>query len=545
MKRCTIERPPSQKASAITSTGAFEDGYFVKLVQAFSLLPHPCRHAGVNKAILRQHNRHFTSDNSLHNAKVNEMTFTEQRPILHLNFALGVTSIASATSSATQQHKTKLSTFASRTTRTVSPININHHAVDSAAMAGGEKWRKRRAAKQAAAAARPQPRPRNMLISMLAPELQLAVLSHLPVKQIQKCRAVNRYLRDLIDSPENQTICAQPGLARAQKKFTQFRETLVEYDVDAVDELGVPSGFLNALVAYTKLRGIAEESCIAYYVCVSEFSQHWLQQCDKKDALLADNANSNRKNDVCLAARAIHLLHLHHRGVEILRRDQVAGWETTLQQEEYLKLMRMSADQVGAAILQKVADGALDGVSTHKEGNLVDCIAYESPHNFKLRGRLSKLGRQELNIRISFGAETLDEILDEAEARENATDLLAEHEDEATWSKVPTKRALRGHHLSDLESQRPDKRFSLVEEAENRFEMEDDEDYADGWVIRYDDIGNALKKKFGLERFPATLPFDYYVRSARVAAMIKGILRTDKKLSLLERAAMLDRILIW
>lgn len=123
-------------------------------------------------------------------------------------------------------------------------------------MTNTEKRRKRKAArKEPGNPPFKQPKYRQPFIKKLAPELQLAVLLHLPVKQMQKCRAINRYMRDLIDNEKNQIICAQGSVARAHERFRKFFETHVDYDVDAVDEDGNPCGFLNALVAWTKLRG--------------------------------------------------------------------------------------------------------------------------------------------------------------------------------------------------------------------------------------------------------------------------------------------------
>ena len=415
-------------------------------------------------------------------------------------------------------------------------------------MAGGEKWRKRRAAKQAAAAARPQPRPRNMLISMLAPELQLAVLSHLPVKQIQKCRAVNRYLRDLIDSPENQTICAQPGLAQAQRRFTKFMETHVNYDVDAVDEFGVPCGFLDALTAYTKLRGIAEDYCYESVIFSHIFSDHWLLQCHKKGETQKPGHTSSDIAATRNVIDSIYGLHLHYKGVKKLSEARVAQKQATLGEGESLAIMRVPIKQLGPAILQKVLDGKLDDVPHHRQGDYVDCIAYESPYEFKLEGKLRKLGRQETRCHMVWGGEPLEnETFPERLARIDAAHALAEQEEEATWSKIPEKRALRGSHLSELETRRPDKRFSLAEERPRVYDWEfDDYDLNEaGEIHEIDEVGPKLRTKLGLPELPASLPFGYYARTARTAIMVKDMLESDRKLSMLERAAMLNRIFIF
>jgi hypothetical protein len=415
-------------------------------------------------------------------------------------------------------------------------------------MAGGEKWRKRRAAKQAAAAAAaaaataaatatsaPPPRPQTLplLTSMLPAELQLAVLSHLPVAQIQRCRALSRHMRDLVDGAGNQAICAQGGLEHAQQKFAGFMATYVEYDVDAVDELHLPCAFFNTLVAYTKLRGIAEFFCIKYWRFMRDFAAHWLERCLAADGAAADPTDSFGPSTVSNIVWVVHRLHLHHQddSPSSSSADDIADRGRDLQDKEALVLMRLAPDQLGAAILQKVADGAMEGVVLHREGAHNHCTEFECPYEFKLCGNLSKLGRKEPELDDEGAATAADA---------SAADALAAQSEESTWSEVPKKRALRGTHLTRLEARQPDQRFSL---SENQTSPETDDNSEDD--NSYGDVAFELRKKFGLPELPDGLPFAYYARSRRDATMIKAILESDKKLSMLERAGMLDRIFIW
>ncbi|PPJ50385.1 hypothetical protein CBER1_06963 [Cercospora berteroae] len=83
-------------------------------------------------------------------------------------------------------------------------------------------------------------------IQTLPPELLLNVLSNLPAREIQRCRAVSREFRELIDTPENDAAL----LRTVQKRYDGLADT--QYFTGTPKE---PS-FLKFLFTYLARRGV-------------------------------------------------------------------------------------------------------------------------------------------------------------------------------------------------------------------------------------------------------------------------------------------------
>lgn len=406
---------------------------------------------------------------------------------------------------------------------------------------------------------------------MLAPELQLAVLSFLPVQDIQKCRRVNRYMRDLIDNPANQVICAAPTIAQAREKFDQFMKTHVEFDMDAVDADGNPCAFLDALVALTKLRGIAQDRCLSYTLWMMQFVEHWI-----KRRLM--HTRSELQHDVQIEQRWIvlgiasdlHTLHMKQKGLRFkeIVEEPVDELEQSIEENTSLELLGVTSEQCDSAFFQKVAAGAFEGTSYHTEDNTeVACMGCKPPYNFKLVGLVSKLGQghwvseQEIQEWRPYA-----EGMRNGQSFDEVVEAMVEHaererqREENSWTVVQPRAGARNERhesadgCSDVESETIQAGTDALEQphtAQTSLSITGDDasddtlSLPDRPVKENDEIGPLLSELFGLPQLPTDAPFAYYSRSRYQVSLLKEVMQGEKTLTPLREAGILSSIHIW
>ncbi|GIZ46994.1 hypothetical protein CKM354_001009600 [Cercospora kikuchii] len=430
-------------------------------------------------------------------------------------------------------------------------------------MTNSEKRRKRKAERQEPG--RPpakQIKFKEHFIKMLAPELQLDVLSYLSVTDIQKCRRVNRYMRDLIDNPANQVICAAPSIAQARKKFDEFIKSHIEYDVDAVDEAGNPCGFLNALVAYTKSHGICQSHCELHVLQLEDFAAHWIERWQPGPEV----PQENRCSAVMSAAAGLHALHMLREG---LRHSQfgrigVGKLEFILELHITHELFGVSREQCSSALFQKIAAGAFEGTRCHERGESLGCVGCRSPSKFKLAGVLSQLERS--HYLSAKANEDVDEYI--ADMRNGArlhghalatvrAALEERKREEASWTEVRRKEQPQFRNpwrsLADVQDSTDRVESYLAQPAMVQGASISTHDGANGDDAlpqdspfnQGDEVGALLFELFELPKLPDNLEFAYYGRSRRLVSLMKEVMQGEKKLTPLRKAAILDSITIW
>ncbi|PPJ52718.1 hypothetical protein CBER1_10791 [Cercospora berteroae] len=411
-------------------------------------------------------------------------------------------------------------------------------------------------------------------INLLAPELQLAVLSFLPATDIQKCRRVNQYMRSLVNNPSNQVICTGPSITQARNKFDEFIKTHIEFDMDAVDADGNPCAFLHALVALTRLRGIAQDYCFEHTLWMMQFVEHWIKRRlmhTRSD--LQHEVQIEQRWIVLGIASDLHTLHMKHKGLRFkdIGEETIDELEQFIQESTSLELLGVTSEQCDWALFQKVAAGAFEGTSYHTEDKTeVACMGCKPPYNFKLVGLVSQLGRghwaseQEIQEWRPYAegmrnGQSFEEVLQELDA-------MAEKErqrEEDSWIMVQPKpragarneRHESANGCSDVESEAIGNgsrglEQSAVAQAALSITYDDASDDAlsllpDRPTQENDEIGPLLSDLFGLPQFPTEAPFAYYCRSRRLVGLSKEVLQGEKTLTPLRKAAILNSIHIW
>ncbi|KAF2206229.1 hypothetical protein CERZMDRAFT_103619 [Cercospora zeae-maydis SCOH1-5] len=443
-------------------------------------------------------------------------------------------------------------------------------------MTNSEKRRKRKAARQEPS--KPpakQPKFKAHFVKMLAAELQLAILSYLPVNDIQKCRRVNQYMRDLIDDPPNQVICAEPCVVQGRAKFDEFIKTNIEYDVDAVDADGNPCAFLGALVSMTRSRGIAGDICFLHSDWPKAFAKHWLKQ---RHARAQSNVQLGCPDEyypaVCIVVTKLHMLYMLRQGLSVqhpaFQRINLA--EESIREDSALELVGVTREQCDAALLEKVAAGAFKGTRVHETCRSLHCQGDVFPYAFKLVGLVSRLDQAcHTSIRLSARFSRLREALrsgrsyDDFCKEESAAAERQRQWEEASWTVVSRK--ARGGASKEAR-----------EHASNREAVQDNTIEAGGHTAEQavtvqtplpimaagstgntlspplrprfpskeeDEVGQKLLEVFELPKLAEDLPFAYYGRSRRMVHLLKEVLEGEKELTPLRKAAILDSIHIW
>ncbi|KAM3413476.1 hypothetical protein BST61_g11598 [Cercospora zeina] len=432
-------------------------------------------------------------------------------------------------------------------------------------MTNSEKRRKRKAARhEPGKPPAKQPKFKAPFIKMLAVELQLAVLSYLSVKDIQKCRRINKYIRDLIDNPANQVICVEFHVVQGREKFDDFIKTHVEYDVNAVDANGIPCAFLDALVALTKSRGIARDICFSHSVWPKSFAKHWLERWY---ARAQSNMQLGRPDynylDVFSLITKLHMLHVMRQGLSVgypfFRSIGMA--EESIRRDRALELVGVTQGQCDAAFLQKVAAGAFEGTRLHEQDGYFDCLGCRSPYAIKLVGSVSQLGHiYHSPERRSERSKRLQEALRDGRSsqdfrdEESADAEKKRQREEASWATV--SRNARGG------ASKAAREHAFVRDAVQDDTIEAGGRTADGSggntlspplppgfppvpPKEEDEVGQKLLEMFQLPKLPEGRPFAYYGRPRRMVHLLKEVMQGEKALTPLRKAAILDSIQIW
>ncbi|KAK4631600.1 hypothetical protein CLAFUW4_02718 [Fulvia fulva] len=109
-------------------------------------------------------------------------------------------------------------------------------------------------------------------------ELQLKILSDAPAREIQRCRAISRHYRDLIDLEANRSLCSVPGLARSTARLQAFIERYCEYPMTKIDEYGHDHALLDAFLDYLMLHGVCDPTRdeMKALCQVSPFAQYFI-----------------------------------------------------------------------------------------------------------------------------------------------------------------------------------------------------------------------------------------------------------------------------
>lgn len=128
-------------------------------------------------------------------------------------------------------------------------------------------------------------------------ELQLKILSDAPAREIQRCRAISRHYRDLIDLEANRSLCSVPGLARSTARLQAFIEVgdfsrsshvthsadttpqrYCEYPMTKIDEYGHDHALLDAFLDYLMLHGVCDPTRdeMKALCQVSPFAQYFI-----------------------------------------------------------------------------------------------------------------------------------------------------------------------------------------------------------------------------------------------------------------------------
>ncbi|KAF7186072.1 hypothetical protein HII31_12599 [Pseudocercospora fuligena] len=161
-------------------------------------------------------------------------------------------------------------------------------------------------------------------LDALPAEIHLAVLSWLSAKDIQKCRRINHYFQQLIDLSENQQLCVGPSIARSLDRLKQLTDKYCDYPLDTTAEDGTPTAFLDALVAFLRLRGIVIPSSdhrhrngvSLFNDRLIRFSKHWVYRSTgavvrQWDGSSEAHTSSGRVAEMAHKLLEYHMLHDH------------------------------------------------------------------------------------------------------------------------------------------------------------------------------------------------------------------------------------------
>ncbi|KXT09675.1 hypothetical protein AC579_9978 [Pseudocercospora musae] len=164
-------------------------------------------------------------------------------------------------------------------------------------------------------------------LDALPAEIQLAVLSWLPAKDIQKCRRINQYFQQLIDLIENQQLCVGPSISRSLDRLKQLTDKYCDYPLGTTAEDGTPTAFLDALVAFLRLRGIVipssdhknRKGVSLFSDRLSRFSRHWVYRLTGEVVRQRDGSSEAHSSSQLVAEMAQRLLdyHMFHNDQEL------------------------------------------------------------------------------------------------------------------------------------------------------------------------------------------------------------------------------------
>lgn len=304
--------------------------------------------------------------------------------------------------------------------------------------------------------------------------------------------------------------------------------------------------------------GIAEELCMDYFFISEIFVEYWLERSKLKPP---KGAGVSSLEDGLRTVSAVHGLHMASKGLPYGHiadnMHTVQLYTGKLRQQGSLDFMRMMSEQVDAAVIQKVLHGTLEGVSHHNEGDLLDCDQYDPPrfYKFNLQGKFASLGKPIFRCAISLGEGSRErqrngESFRDIQESTKEADGAAMQREEGTWSKVPAKKTRRGQAPEDAQDDKGDDDFfptagDTSSDLVFHIDLDDPSYDPDIDFDNVDEIGPALCMALGLPAVPRSLPFEYYARSPRVVSMIKAALLGRKKLTLIERAYVLEGMYIW
>ncbi|EME86162.1 uncharacterized protein MYCFIDRAFT_82096 [Pseudocercospora fijiensis CIRAD86] len=385
-------------------------------------------------------------------------------------------------------------------------------------------------------------------VERLAPELQLHILSCLPnVAEILKCRQVNSYMQRLIDLEENQAISSEVIISMKQRELERVVSLTSDYDIDAVDEDGNPCGFLNALVAFNKYRGLSRVFCFDYSMLHQMFAEHWWTKHPGSQGQDAES-HGDAINSIFHAIVAIHSIHIMYHVNKNFKKGILETWTQSLSSPETMSVMRLSSTEHVNFIVERVAAGIFSDSAPFEEAcEYAICCHYDAPKDWlQIKGSEKEMSLKLAKRRASKRLEAANEESNEdATAHARAADRVKSGQAKVNQS---TNRFAIFEQDEEIEAEE--------DEADPQHGAQDSEDEYSIEVLLSDDawfrqqeakewLTDQFGVIFGVPELPASLPFAYFAKTQWAYNSIADAAMGIKHLTPLEQAAVLEDVAIF